>query len=146
MSVPVGITVPKLFPVTGAFAPAFAAYYLYLNLQVSAVRSHKETYLGSKGDDDQKLLVADRSHGNFVENVPMALLVAAIAEANGGNRRTITGSLAALLLFRIVHVELGLKSQGSLGWGRPIGYFGTLGFVAGMSGYAAYLVKSYWGF
>lgn len=106
-----------------------------------------------KGDDDvQKsggawdLLVAERAHGNFIENVPFALLVTAIAEANGGNRRALTASLAALLLFRLVHVEFGLKADGAVSWGRPVGYFGTVGFVAGMSSYAAYLVKSYWGF
>ena len=120
------------------------------NLQTSSSTTDSPT-TGSKGtaettaatgDDD--LLIIRRSHANFVENTPFALLIASFVEMNGGNRRFLTVSLAALLFFRIVHVEFGLRAKNSLGWGRPVGYFGTLGFVAGMSGYAAWLVKSYW--
>lgn len=67
-------------------------------------------------------------------------------ELNGGNRKVLVGSLDALLLLRILYVELGLLGPKSLSTGRPIGYFGTLGFIGGMAGYAAYLVKGYWGF
>ncbi|KAK5209568.1 hypothetical protein LTR96_000359 [Exophiala xenobiotica] len=157
MSIPVGITVPKMLPVTGTFAPAFAAYYVLLNLRVSLVRQNEETFLGDQTKTSMgqgkptetgagDLLVAARAHSNFVENVPFALLMAAITELNGGNRRALTASLAALLCLRIAHAEFGIRMKDSLGWGRPVGYFGTLGIVAGMSSYAAYLVKSYWGF
>ncbi|OCT53799.1 putative membrane-associated protein in eicosanoid and glutathione metabolism protein [Cladophialophora carrionii] len=95
--------------------------------------------------DGHALLVNARCHGNFIENVPLALLVASIVEMNGGDRQVLTGSLAALLFFRIAHVELGLKAERALGWGRSVGYFGTLSWVLGMSTYAAWLVKSYWG-
>jgi len=77
--------------------------------------------------------------------VPLALLLASIVELNGGNRKVLNGSLGALLLLRILHVELGLMGPGSMSNGHPIGYFGTLGFIGGMAGYAAYLVKGYWG-
>jgi len=99
---------------------------------------------GTTAAGDDNLLITRRSHANFVENVPFALLIASFVEMNGGNRHFLTGSLVALLFFRIVHVEFGLKSKNSLGWGRPVGYFGTLGFVAGMSGYAAWLAQTYW--
>ncbi len=94
---------------------------------------------------DNKLLVAARAHSNFVENVPFALLLAAFVEMNGGNRRALTASLATLFLLRVVHVEFGLKAKDSLGWGRPVGFFGTLGVVGGLGSYAGWLVKSYWG-
>lgn len=132
-------------------------YYALLNLRVSLVRQAEKTPLGdsakSSGGEGRPaescsgdLLVACRAQSNFADNVPFALLVAAFAEANGANRRILTGSLAALLLFRILHVEFGLKDKSTLGLGRPVGYLGTLGFLTGMSSYAAYLVKSYWGF
>ncbi|OAP59186.1 hypothetical protein AYL99_06484 [Fonsecaea erecta] len=91
-----------------------------------------------------RLLVSARCHANFVENVPLALLVASVVEINGGNTWVLTGTLAALLLFRIAHVEFGLRAKDSMGWGRPVGYFGTLGFVVGMSSYAAWLGRGYW--
>ncbi|EXJ92468.1 hypothetical protein A1O3_01019 [Capronia epimyces CBS 606.96] len=159
MSVPVGITVPKLLPITGTFAPAFGAYFVLLGLRVSLARQSTHTLLGDrtapeKAASDPKpkplstdqLLIATRAHANFVENVPLALLVAALVELNGGDRRILTGSLATLLFLRIAHVELGLRAKNALGLGRPVGTLGTWGFIAGMSSYAAWLVKSYWGF
>lgn len=71
-------------------------------------------------------------------------MLAAFAELNGGNRKTITGLLSALLTLRILHAEAGLIK--GLGIGRPIGYYGTMTTIAGLAGYAAYLVKGYWGF
>jgi len=162
---PVGITVPKLLPVTATFAPAFAAYLILLNLRVGLVRDAEQCFMGDvpggggsetenkepkskpAAPADNRLLVAVRSHSNFVENVPFALLLAAFVEMNGGDRRALTASLAALLCFRLVHVEFGMRAnEDGLGWGRPVGFFGTLGVVGGLSSYAAWLVKSYWGF
>jgi uncharacterized membrane protein YecN with MAPEG domain len=98
------------------------------------------------GNQADILEVAVRSHSNFVENIPLALLGAAIVELNGGNRKILNGGLAALLLFRILHVEFGLRSDDANSPGRLIGHIGTAGFLGGMSAYAAYLVKGYWGF
>jgi hypothetical protein len=78
--------------------------------------------------------------------VPLALFVGAVVEMNGGNRKVLTGGFAALLVFRILHVEFGLKGKDTLGAGRIVGHFGSLGFIVGMAGYAAWLVKGYWGF
>ncbi|EXJ85604.1 hypothetical protein A1O1_05970 [Capronia coronata CBS 617.96] len=158
----VGITVPKLLPVTGTFAPAFGAYFVLLALRVSLVRQSTHIVIGDQGSSSDKaaasdakppstagggnnLLIAARSHANFAENVPFALLVASFVEMNGGDRRALTASLAALLFLRIAHVEFGMKAKDSLGWGRPVGSLGTLAFIGGMSSYAAWLVKSYWG-
>jgi hypothetical protein len=58
----------------------------------------------------------------------------------------LSGGLAALLLFRIIHVELGLRGDNAMAPGRLTGHAGTLGFLAGMSAYAVYLVKGYWGY
>ena len=91
------------------------------------------------GGDTDPLLVARRSHGNFIENVPLALLMGAIVEMNGGDRRVLSGSFAALLLFRMLHVELGLRGENAMGPGRSIGHMGTMSFTLGMAGYAAYL-------
>ncbi|KEF58730.1 uncharacterized protein A1O9_06656, partial [Exophiala aquamarina CBS 119918] len=67
-----------------------------------------------------------------------------IAEANGGNHRFLTGALA-LLLFRVAHVEFGIRDNNSLGRGRPVAYFRTLIWLAGMSAYATWLAKPHWG-
>jgi uncharacterized membrane protein YecN with MAPEG domain len=139
-------------------AAAFAVYYVLLNLRVSLSRVANDAYMGDDASkkshperrvkcsptEEHALLVNARCHGNFVENVPIALLVTAIAELNGGDKQILTGSLAAFLFFRIAHVEFGLKGERSLGWGRSFGYFGTLVYVLLVSSYAAWLVRTYW--
>lgn len=78
--------------------------------------------------------------------MPLALLLAGVAELNGANRRALNVALGALLALRILHVEFGLKAPGNNGFGRALGFLGTEGYLAGMAGYATYLVKGYWGF
>ncbi len=113
-------------------------------------RKDSEQWIGSSGDTTDPVFLASRCHQNFTENVPLALFLGAVVEMNGGNRRVLTGSLAALLVCRILHVEFGIKGEDekgnkSLGRGRVVGHAGTLGFVLGMAGYAGWLVKGYWG-
>ncbi|KAF7504696.1 hypothetical protein GJ744_001977 [Endocarpon pusillum] len=153
MSTPVGITVPKMLPITGTWTLPLTAYFFLLSARVSQLRMDSKKSVGNKtseaeaaGNKPDPLEVAIRSHANYVENVPMALLAAAIVELNGGNRKILNGGLAALLLFRILHVEFGMRGVNARGPGRVIGHAGTAGFLGGMSAYAAYLVKGYWGF
>lgn len=118
-------------------------------------RVNSEQWIGDKSSSSDSpasdpVFVASRCHQNFTENVPLALFLGAVVEMNGGNRKVLTGGLAALLVFRILHVEFGIKMKDnkgneSLGPGRIVGHFGTLSFMLGMAGYAGWLVKGYWG-
>ncbi|KAI5926584.1 membrane-associated, eicosanoid/glutathione metabolism protein [Camillea tinctor] len=160
MTTRVGLSTPvlaPLLPVTGTFALPFTGYFLLLSFRVVRERLRDEYYLGdnsavtregAKGRqaaNSNKLFLATRCHQNFVENVPLALALAAVAELNGADRRSLTAALGALLAFRVLHVELGIQRRGGLGLGRPIGYYGTVVAMGGLAGYAAYLVKGYWG-
>jgi hypothetical protein len=56
--------------------------------------------------------------------------------------------MASLLALRIAQAEGGLRLQGKFGnngIGRPVGYFGSMGVLGGLAGYAAFLAKGYWG-
>lgn len=120
-------------------------------------RVNSEKWLGDKSSSDptaspasDPLYVATRCHQNFAETVPFALLLGAIVEMNGGNRKALTTGLATLMVARILHVELGIRAKDSngtetLGTGRIVGHFTTMSLIAGMGGYAAWLVKGYWG-
>ncbi|TPX12670.1 uncharacterized protein E0L32_000847 [Thyridium curvatum] len=152
---PIGFTtMPKLLPVTGSFALPFTAYFTLLSLRVVRQRLSSKKYLGDSSGaagaaadpSSDALYVACRAHSNYVEGVPLALLLAALAELNGANRRALTAALSALFVFRVLHSEAGMFLKGAMGGGRPLGYFGGLGVTAGLAGYAAYLVKGYWGF
>ena len=138
--------------ITGTWTLPFIAYLVLLSGRVVQQRISSEKYIGNKsgqaveGSEADKLEVASRCHQNFVENMPLALLLAGVVELNGGNRKALNGALGVLLLLRILHVEFGLLGPKNVAFGTPIGYFGTQGYMVAMAGYAAYLVKGYWGF
>ncbi|EFQ32813.1 hypothetical protein CGRA01v4_07738 [Colletotrichum graminicola] len=148
-------TVPRLLPVTGAFALPFTVYYAFLSLRVVGERLKDKHYLGensskastdSKTRNANKLYLASRSHANFVENVPLAFVLATAVELNGGDRRTLGWLLGSLLVLRVLHAELGIMRPEGMGRGRPVGYFGSIGVIGTLAAYGAYLVKGYWGY
>ena len=141
--------------VTGTWALPFTAYLLYLSGSVVYQRNKAETFIGdqsksvkdkpaAKGTDP--LLVSTRCYANFVENVPVAFLLAGIAEINGADRTALNYLMGALLALRVAHVEFGLKGKDTMAAGRPIGYLGTNAIIVGLAGYSAYLSKGYWGY
>ncbi|KAK4184660.1 MAPEG family-domain-containing protein [Podospora australis] len=147
--------VGPLLPVTGSFLLPFTAYFGLLSTRVVLQRLSSNCVLGTevKGAEDpvqkkkqHELLVATRSQANFVEHVPLALLMAAIAELNGARKQILTLTLGGLLAARVIHVELGMRRPESTGAGRAVGYYGTLGAMGFLAGYAGFLVKDYWGF
>ena len=73
----------------------------------------------TSNDNPDRLLLDSRAFNNFIENVPLCFTLVAIAELNGANRKILNYSMAALLVLRILHVELGLKGKDTVGWGRP---------------------------
>lgn len=64
------------------------------------------------GDDDG-MLRRMRGHGNFTENVPIALLAMGAAEISGAPDWVIWGGGAVLMLGRLVHYS----TIRTLGWG-----------------------------
>ncbi|KAK4457691.1 membrane-associated, eicosanoid/glutathione metabolism protein, partial [Cladorrhinum samala] len=151
--------------VTGSFLLPFTAYFSLLSTRVVLQRLATRTVLGTdspaipmtkpgaesstntqSSTSNEALLVASRAQANFAEYVPLALLVAAVAELNGAHKKALTLSLSGLLAARIAHVEMGLRRPGSTGIGRTIGSYGTLGVMGFLAGYAGYLVKGYWGY
>ncbi|KAL8751381.1 MAG: hypothetical protein Q9199_006453 [Rusavskia elegans] len=151
-----GLPVPKMLPVTGAWTLPFTAYLLLLSNRVVYQRIKHKQWIGDKLNSEKDstgnpenpdpLFLEGRCHLNFLENVPLAFILTAIAELNGANRSVLNYAMAALFAMRVGHVEVGLRGNGTMATGRPIGLFGTQGFLAGMAVYTAYLVKGYWGY
>ncbi|KAK5734253.1 hypothetical protein LTR17_009084 [Elasticomyces elasticus] len=141
---------PMLLPITSSFALPFSIYHLFLQVRVTFTRMALQKSLEtsskpSSGNNDDPLLAAFRSQGNFCENVPLALILAGGVELNGGSKIVLVTALGALFVFRIAHAEFGLMVKGYGGIGRPIGFFGTAGVILGLAGYGAWLVRDYWG-
>lgn len=113
------------------------------------MRMKSEKLLGTSSTDDpttDPLTIAARCQGNFAESVPLALFLGAVVEMNGGNRKALTAGFTWLFVMRLLHVELGLRGEQAKAFGRPVGHMGSVAFIVGMGGYAAWLVKGYWGF
>lgn len=93
--------------------------------------------------DDAALLVANRRHGNFVEFVPMALILMALLEMNGVGAMTLHVFGLVLTVARICH-PLGLHSDTMSTPLRAIGAGATFLLTAVMSIWAvvAYLAAT----
>ena len=91
-----------LFPtVTAFYASLLALIYVGLAGWVIAGRVGKEALFGDGGDD--ALMRRVRSHANFIEYVPIALIVIGLYESAGGSSTLTRVLLVVLVVARILH-------------------------------------------
>ncbi|RPB09918.1 hypothetical protein P167DRAFT_538035 [Morchella conica CCBAS932] len=95
-------------------------------------------------DKPDPLYLAIRCYGNFIETVPIAMIFTFLAELNGADHKMMSYALGTYFMLKAAHIEFGLRSAGTMGVGRPIGYYGAQLWFAGMASYCAYLTKDYW--
>ncbi|MCC5816478.1 MAG: MAPEG family protein [Leptospira sp.] len=108
-----------VFQITALYALPLAILGLVLWFRVTIMRSNLNVSIGEKGD--LNLLQKIRQHGNFIEWVPMILILMVIAEGNGaGVWLHISGSL--ILIGRLVH-PFGLKIDNA---SHPLRYVGNI--------------------
>jgi len=124
-------------PITPLFAAVFAIFYILLSIKVIRFRLSKQISLGDAGDTD--LETAVRSHGNFIEYVPIALILMWFLEVI-----TYSSSLSMLLglillVSRFAHV-IGLNDTKNKLIFRQVGMLGTF-FVILVA--ASYLIWYY---
>ena len=89
--------------------------YVGLSLNVVRLRNAKRVSLGDGGDPD--LLKAIRAHANFIEYVPLALILILVASSYYG-QRTVAGLSVLLLVARLLHAA---GILGGMKYGRPAG-------------------------
>ena len=111
-----------LVPVTGLYAALLAVLCVILSGAVGRIRGQSKLRLGELGGD--AVIVANRRHMNFVENVPLALLLIGLVELNGAPKGWVHGLGAVLLVCRIAH-PFGLAADSALLPARVIGAAGT---------------------
>lgn len=87
--------------VTLVFAAALALINLWLGFRVSGARYKVKV---SIGDGGEPLLIARmRSQANFIENVPVSLILMAIIEMLGGRGTALWVIGAVLVIGRLLH-------------------------------------------
>ena len=85
---------------TAIYAALLAIIGVVLGERVGLFRLKAKVSLGDGGNSD--IIVRNRQHMNFVENVPMALILIALVEVNGGSATWVHGLGGSLLAARLI--------------------------------------------
>ncbi|MEM9056734.1 MAG: MAPEG family protein [Pseudomonadota bacterium] len=115
-------------PITALYASFIGLLMTYLALRVVAARRREKVGLGAGGS--QAVEHAMRVQANAVENAPIALLLIALLELNGGAAWLIHALGAALLFARLFHLQ-GFGGNVGVSPGRVIGTVVTLLTIQG---------------
>jgi len=111
---------------TFIFAAIFGILHVIFTLRVGAYRLSSKISLGDGGD--KTLLKRVRAHANFVETVPMGLLLLLLNELNGLAENTLLILGSVFLLARLIHYVT-IVSRLLPVFMRPLSMLGTLGVI-----------------
>jgi uncharacterized protein len=109
--------------VTSLYAGILALVCLVLAGAVGQARSKSGISLGDGGD--KVLLTAMRRHMNFVEFVPLILVLMALIELNGAPKGWLHGLGGVLVAARLIH-PFSLDPDHMMKWSRFAGAMGTM--------------------
>lgn len=105
--------------ITPLYAAILGLMLLVLSARVVAVvRGKGEVGYGDGGNPDFTTVV--RGQGNFIEYVPLILILIAFAEAGGSSSTTIHAMGTALVVGRILH-PIGLTNEPGINPARLVG-------------------------
>ena len=90
-----------LLPITLTTASVLTLVCIGLIVYVGQGRGKHRVSIGDGGNADMTMRM--RTHANFVEYVPLLLILMGLLEMAGANRMALTLFGAALVLFRILH-------------------------------------------
>ncbi|KAK5172991.1 uncharacterized protein LTR77_003113 [Saxophila tyrrhenica] len=149
----------KALPVTGTFSIPLVVLSSLLSLNAAKTRVDCNTWQGDQaitkdgskpagvkspdGNTYDPLLIATRVHANMMENLPITLLLAGLAELNGADRKKLSVVLAAFSVMRISHIVGLFKGSQPA---RALGFFGTNIVQLGLVSWLGVLTKGYWGY
>ena len=90
-----------ILPITLTIAGAAAILHIWLAARVSRLRRLFKIGVGDSGNE--ALLRRIRAHGNYVENMPLFLILLGFVELAGGDQRVLWAAAIAFILARICH-------------------------------------------
>ena len=123
------VTLP--LPITLASASVLTLLSLVLAMRAAMVRVKYGILMGDGGNPD--MLARMRAHANFVEYVPLLLILMGLLELSGANRTMLMASSAALVLARVLHA-IGMARPSPNPW-RAAGTVGTTLLIVLYAGY-----------
>ena len=121
----------SILSITPIYIAVLGLLFVPLTLRVGSYRVQNEISLGD--GQDQELIKRIRGQGNFIESVPLAVVLLLVMEVLGAGSIWLHTLGGLLVGGRLLHY-LGITGIGHFAC-RPIGMFATLG---------VYLVTSIW--
>lgn len=108
--------------ITALYAAILGLVLLALSARIAGLRGKTKIGIGYEGSD--VLSRAVRAHGNFIEYAPIALILMALIELNGGPAALVHGLGLALVIGRLLHAW-GLSGSVGVSFGRVAGSIAT---------------------
>ncbi|MCA1766627.1 MAG: MAPEG family protein [Idiomarina sp.] len=118
--------------ITGLYAGVLTIIYLVLAAQIIRLRWKHRVGIGT-GEADE-LNIAVRIHGNFIEYVPLALILFATMEVQNAPVGLLHGLGIALVIARLCHA-VGLTRSAGVSLPRTIGVLTTFAVLLLSAGY-----------
>ena len=125
-------------PVTLTYASFFAIFALVLSFRAGTYRGKAGVSVLYGDPANMELAQRIRVHQNFLEYVPMILIVMGAIEANGGSAMFLYVIGDLLFIARIAHA-IGLKHDNIAHIGRLIGAGGTALITLVAAGYGLWI-------
>ena len=124
----------SLLSVTPLYAALLGLIFIPYTMRVGFYRGKSKIFLGEGGDEE--LLRRVRGQGNFIETVPIALLLLVVMELTGAGNNWLH-ALGAILVFGRLSHYIGITEIGPFLL-RPLGMFSTLGVYIASCGWLLY--------
>jgi len=125
-------------PISLTYASIFTLFAMVLSFRAGGFRGKTGISILFGSPTNMELAERVRAHQNFLEYVPMIVIVMAAIEANGGSSMFLYVVGDLLILARISHA-VGLKHENMAHKGRFIGAFGTLLISVATAGYGLWI-------
>ena len=110
-----------VLPVSLVTAAIFGLMLVGLAIYVVRGRFKHRAVHGDKGNED--MLIRMRTHANFIEYVPIALILLALLESSNADKTVLALGAGAFFIFRVSHV-VGMQQEYPARF-RRIGAAGT---------------------
>ena len=121
---------PSDISITLVLTAIFGLLHVIFTLRVGNYRFKSKISLGDGGDHELRNRV--RAHGNFIENVPIALLLILLNDLDGAKDNTLILMGSILLIARLTHY-LTIATRKLPIVMRPLSMIGTLGTILAAS-------------
>lgn len=127
---------PTMLPITLTIAAAAAVLHIWLAGRVSQLRRGYRISIGDGGNEALHRRI--RAHGNYIENMPIVLILLALLELAGGDARLLWGAAIIFIVARLLHAfGMDRTPPSKL---RMFGMMGSILALVILAGYAVFML------